>query len=114
MVGLSWEEQEVVDVLAPEEPFLTLSQGSERERPSAENKAAEKGIMTVEALLCATRGCCGLVAKWLIYWEHESPYAGPVLQRGQHYSAGFSFVQSLYTPILKATSLFLHSFVDIT
>ena len=39
-------------------------QGSERRGHLPETNGAKRDIMTVEALLCATRGRCGLVAKW--------------------------------------------------
>ena len=38
-------------------------QGSERRGHLPETNGAKRDIMTVEALLCATRGRCGLVAK---------------------------------------------------
>ena len=45
-----------------------------------EKQMGQKGITTVEALLCATRGCCGLVAKWFTYQSIFSlPYASPVV-----------------------------------
>lgn len=113
MVGLSWEGSRKLLMCWLLRAFSHAFPKEVRGEAICEQQSGWKGIMTVEALLCTTRGCCGLVAKWLTYRSIFSPpHASPVLQRGQHCSAGFSFVQSLYT-YPEATSLFLHSFVDI-
>ena len=52
-------------------------QGSERRGHLPETNGAKRDIMTVEALLCATRGRCGLVAKWscsVVFDSFETPW----------------------------------------